>query len=420
MKTYFLGNVVQLFSHIFKGIDEELFLHGQRVAYILLKYLTEQGKYTDSEISQMVQIAMLHDIGACKLEERLRKSMDTSIELDNHSVCGYIFLENYTVYSTEMAEICLYHHVQYDTYLKLESRYKDISMLFSILNDVDEMYIEKLDLNIEQSMSEIDGDFAKEVKKIFSKINKDNKLGKKLSSGKYKEELNEYLDTIELSKEELELFVKMLVQCNNFRSRGTLEHSITVEVLTYNLSKLLNIQREDMDTILFAAFCHDIGKLITPVEILEKPAKLTYDEMEIMKKHVNYTGEILRELGLEEVAVLAELHHEKLDGTGYPFGLKADEIPMEAKILAVADILSALMEKRSYKEEFSKDRTLEIIQLMADDNKIDKNIVQVAVDNYDNLIDVCRRIGRKNKYKYKTMLRNYEEIIKKYNKIMNQ
>ena len=95
-------------------------------------------------------------------------------------------------------------------------------------------------------------------------------------------ELYNYLDTIEISKEELEQFIKMIIQCNNFRSRGTLEHSITVEVITYNLYKLLGIVREDMDTILLSAFCHDLGKLFTPIEILEKSDKLTYEEMEIM------------------------------------------------------------------------------------------------------------------------------------------
>ena len=125
MKKYVLGNVLRLFSYILKGIDEELFLHGHRVAYILLKYLEEQGKYSEYEINQMVQIAILHDIGACKLEERFKHEFPEA-DLSNHSVCGYIFLENYTVYSTDMAEICLYHHLPYEKYSLINSRYKDV------------------------------------------------------------------------------------------------------------------------------------------------------------------------------------------------------------------------------------------------------------------------------------------------------
>ena len=156
---------------------------------------------------------------------------------------------------------------------------------------------------------------------------------------------------------------------------------------------------------------------MTPIEILEKPAKLTYEEMEIMKDPVVHTGMILKGLGLEEVGRIAEMHHEKLDGTGYPYGLKDEEIPMEAKILAVADILRALMERRSYKEEFSKDRTLDILQAMADDNKIEKDIVKVVVENYDYLVNICERVKRRNYFKYKDIIRRYNEVNNQYEEL---
>ena len=225
MKKYVLGNVLRLFSYILKGIDEELFLHGHRVAYILLKYLEEQGKYSEYEINQMVQIAILHDIGACKLEERFKHEFPKA-DLSNHSVCGYIFLENYTVYSTDMAEICLYHHIPYDKYSLISIRYKEIAMLFNILNDIDNIYINRLSLDMGKLLSHIDEEFTIEVCNIFSKINEDDILYKKISSEEYLSELYNYLDTIEISKEELEQFTKMIIQWNNFRSRGTLYNDL--------------------------------------------------------------------------------------------------------------------------------------------------------------------------------------------------
>ena len=419
MKKYVLGNVLRLFNYIFKGIDEELFLHGHRVAYILLKYLEEQGKYSEYEINQLVQIAILHDIGACKLEEKFKQEFGED-DLSNHSVLGYIFLENYTVYSTDMAEICLYHHLPYEKYPLINSKYKDIAKLFNILNDMDKMYKNNLPLDMEYILSIINENFTAEVGNIFLRINKDNILYEKIISGKYWNELYEYLDTIEMSREAVEQFAKMMIQCNNFRSIGTLEHSITVEAITYNLYKLLGIVRDDMNTSLFAAFCHDIGKLLTPIEILEKPAKLTYDEMEIMKEHVVHTGVILKGLGLEEVGRIAEMHHEKLNGTGYPYGLKDEEIPIEAKILAVSDILSALMQRRAYKEKFSQEKTLDILQAMAEKNEIDKNIVKVVVENYDYLADVCEIVKRENNLKYRDLIRKYNEVNNKYEELCNE
>ena len=226
MKKYVLGNVLRLFSYILNGIDEELFLHGHRVAYILLKYLEEQGKYSEDEINQMVQIAILHDIGACKLEEKFKHDKSLTVDLSNHSVFGYIFVENYTVYSTDMAEICLYHHIPYDKYSLISIRYKEIAMLFNILNDIDNIYINRLSLDMGKLLSHIDEEFTIEVCNIFSKINEDDILYKKISSGEYLSELYNYLDTIEISKEELEQFTKMIIQWNNFRSRGTLYNDL--------------------------------------------------------------------------------------------------------------------------------------------------------------------------------------------------
>ncbi|MCQ2969915.1 MAG: HD domain-containing protein [Clostridium sp.] len=417
MQRHFLGNILRLFSYILNGIDEELFLHGHRVAYILLKYLEEQGKYSEYEISQMVQIAILHDIGACKLEEKLKHNESITGYLNNHSVWGYIFLENYTIYSTDMAEICLYHHLPYEKYELINSKYKEIARLFNILNDSDDIGKNKMVLDMEKILKPINQEFTKEVGNIFSEINKDDILYNKIITGVYKKELYDYLDTIEIDKEGSKQFVKMIIQCNNFRSRGTLEHSITVEAITYNLYKLLKIEKEDMDTILFSAFCHDLGKFLVPIEILEKPAKLTYEEMEIMKEHAIYTGMILKELGLKDVGRIAELHHEKLDGSGYPYGLKDKEIPIQAKMLTVADVFSALTEKRSYKEEFSRDKTINILKSMAKDNKIDKDIVKVVVDNYDYLVNVCEEIREKNNFKYKDMLRQYNQINNEYEEL---
>ena len=93
---------------------------------------------------------------------------------------------------------------------------------------------------------------------------------------------------------------------------------------------------------------------------------------------------------------------------------------MEAKILAVSDILSALMQRRAYKEKFSKEKTLDILQAMAEKNEIDKNIVKVVVENYDYLADVCENVKRETNLKYRDMIRRYNEINNKYEELCNE
>ena len=117
---------------------------------------------------------------------------------------------------------------------------------------------------------------------------------------------------------------------------------------------------------------HDIGKIQVPDLILNKPGKLSEDEFEAMKAHTTAGADMIRHAMdmvsesdsgyLREAMNLANFHHEKWDGTGYPRGLKGEEIPLSARIMAVADVFDALVSRRSYKEPFSFEKAMRIIQ----------------------------------------------------------
>lgn len=121
----------------------------------------------------------------------------------------------------------------------------------------------------------------------------------------------------------------------------------------------------------FAASFHDIGKIKIDESIVNKEGKLTKEEFEEIKKHPVYSYEILKEILGEEVALIARYHHEKLDGTGYPDGIKEDEIPFESKIISIADIFDALTTDRSYRKKYSFAEALEIMEKEVSDHKID-------------------------------------------------
>ena len=130
------------------------------------------------------------------------------------------------------------------------------------------------------------------------------------------------------------------------------------------------LNRETAERIIKAAPLHDFGKIAIPDSILNKPGKFVSDEYEIMKLHAQKGAEIVArilqnsdDLPFKNIAVnVAHYHHEKWDGTGYPCGLAREEIPLEARIMALADVFDALVSKRVYKEEFSFDRAFGIIE----------------------------------------------------------
>jgi HD-GYP domain-containing protein (c-di-GMP phosphodiesterase class II) len=135
--------------------------------------------------------------------------------------------------------------------------------------------------------------------------------------------------------------------------------------------------------IKIAGYLHDLGKLAISNELLEKPAKLSDKEFAMVKAHVYETFILLdRVSGMEEINAIASLHHEKLDGSGYPFKMTAGQLNTEARILAIADIFTALTENRPYRKGMDREAVKAIFRELKNDNKLDPEILSLVDQNY--------------------------------------
>ncbi len=142
----------------------------------------------------------------------------------------------------------------------------------------------------------------------------------------------------------------------------TLGHSDRVSKYAVALGKILRCSEEELKILGHGGLLHDVGKVSIPDSILLKPGQLTPEEFEIMKSHpmVGYTiCERLR--SAKDALPLIRHHHEKLNGDGYPDGLKGDEIPMLVRVITIVDIYDALTSRRSYKDAWSNERTFKVM-----------------------------------------------------------
>lgn len=133
----------------------------------------------------------------------------------------------------------------------------------------------------------------------------------------------------------------------------TSDHCDRITKMSMLMADALDLNSRQILKLNLAAFLHDIGKVKVPVEILQKPGKLTSDEWDLMKQHSTFGREILQETGLPsliEAGEVVEQHHERFDGTGYPKGLKGDEIAIEAAIISVVDSFDAMTTDRVYQK----------------------------------------------------------------------
>jgi len=142
--------------------------------------------------------------------------------------------------------------------------------------------------------------------------------------------------------------VLILAETLDLRDTGTALHSQTVGRYAEMIAGALGLAEERVNRIRLAGLLHDIGKIGVPDPILRKPAALDEDESEEMRKHPELGARILAGANLEDVSQWVLAHHERPDGTGYPMGLSGEEIPLEAKILAVADAFEAMTAERVY------------------------------------------------------------------------
>lgn len=172
-----------------------------------------------------------------------------------------------------------------------------------------------------------------------------------------------------------DMMISILGHTVEFRNKESNDHIENVSLLTKlfleyinEKSDKYNFSKKDIALISRAAALHDLGKVSIPDEILNKPAKLTPEEFEMMKNHTVIGGQMLEQTGIYKDEPLVKLsykicrwHHERYDGKGYPDGLKGDAIPIEAQVVALADVFDALTSERCYKKSFTHEKAVKMI-----------------------------------------------------------
>jgi putative nucleotidyltransferase with HDIG domain len=150
------------------------------------------------------------------------------------------------------------------------------------------------------------------------------------------------------------------------KSPFTYAHSTGVAEISLAIGRILEFSADEQRDLRRAALLHDLGKLGVSNSILDKPGRLTREEMAAVRRHTEYTSRILHRVScFRSIADIAAAHHERLDGTGYHLGLSASQIPLASRVIAVADVFEALSAERPYRDALSRERVLNIMQIQA-------------------------------------------------------
>lgn len=379
-------DVIRIIRNTLDLIDPRLMMHGGRVSYIMYKMLQYENEYSEREVIDFCAIAMLHDIGAYKTEE-----IDNMIKFEtgsvwDHSIYGYLFIK-YCSPLHKLADALLFHHLDYNKFPNFTCENKKIANMLHLADRID-MLIRHNILQVDEELLNPMRDTKFDSDHIDTFLQADKKYGiiQHITNDSYRDDIEDLFNRALFSDHEIQEYLQLLALSIDFRSEHTVTHTITTVNIACELAKRMNLDENEIHKIHYGALLHDLGKVAIPHSILEKPGALEHEEYQIMKTHVSITGDILEGFLNQEIYEIAVRHHEKLNGKGYPRGLTGEELTTNQRIVAVADITSALVGVRSYKKSFDKEKVLAILSTAVENNEICPAVTELLIKDYDDIV----------------------------------
>lgn len=378
-------DIIKTFNYAHKKYNKTLSQHSEEVSYLTLE-ICNAIDISNNIKSNLIIAAYLHNVVSpkCNYVEHLHKfEIKQSPE---HSKYSYIFFDT-LIPSNSFSKYILYHHAKFNSKTLINDI--PIPKESNILKLADDISL-FITFNKNIAVSDV-LEFLEDNKDNYNPEYLNILLSKKghtyisnLLLGTYKRELPYFRINFNCIDLNLLDFINMVAFLIDLKCDITNIHSLAVSNCSVLLCKEFNLSPLETEEVLIGSLLHDVGKISTPDCILKKPGKLTNSEYLIMKKHVNDTYDILKNLNNQRIVNIASNHHEKLNGTGYPRGIT--DLSLQERIVAVADIFVALIQKRSYKDSFCKEKTIEILLNSVENGELDKNVVDILIKKYEYFI----------------------------------
>ena len=383
----FIKTFIIALSQALGLLNRRIGKHHQRVTHICLN-LARALDLSNKDSTTLFYAGLLHDIGAFSSKDKMDIMNFDCPDCYQHCETGFQILQKSQLLNS-IAEPIRYHHDKYagpnpsgltkDT-IPLLSQIIHISDRFEVLIHDDKDIIPQSEQIVDKMIQCSGTWFNPKLVKALQEITRSRIFWVGLMPEFVDDILNEFapLDDRQLTVDNMVEMAYIFAQVVDYKSHFTKLHSVQVAETAVKIGRALGWSKMELKHLLIAGLLHDLGKLGTPDEILEKPAALTPNEYDIIKMHPYFTYLILSSIpGFDEVAQWAIYHHERLDGKGYPLEVDADNIPQGARIISVADRFTALTEDRPYRRKLHADEALKILRDDVKNNLIDGKILDV-------------------------------------------
>ncbi|MBF0480221.1 MAG: HD domain-containing protein [Desulfovibrionaceae bacterium] len=392
-------------------ISPELASHHKRVAYVA-SLLAKAAGLRGAALENVVVAALLHDAGGLTLKSKLM-ALEFEHTHSEHEEYGYKLLRDAPSLG-EAAALVRRHHAWWgrEAHLPLGCHILHLADRVDALVDKRRQILDQAG-EVTAAIAEHAGlMFDPKLTELFREIAARESFWFDLASPRIGSlvlaELtaNEGARDIDLGADAALEFSRFIAQLIDFRSRFTATHSSGVAACSVALAAKAGLSAKELDLIRVAGYLHDLGKLAVPAELIEKPGTLTDSEMNVMKSHTYLSYHILsRVAGLEQVAAWASFHHERLNGSGYPFRLRGEDIAPQARIIAAADIFTAMTEDRPYRAATAPKTAVGVLKDMAAHGLVDQQVVAILAADLDAVHDAREQAQTRALEQYRNFYR---------------
>lgn len=377
-----LNSLSYTLDFVEKDLIKNVTNHGRRVAYIAAR-IGKKIEMGDTDLFDLISYSLLHDNGVTKSLIQSKESKNyIRVELNVlHCVEGERNIAYFPFFHS-IPNVILYHHEHYDGSGFFGVTGKDIPEFSRIIALADFIAIAFSEgKSAEDILSSIrnSNHFDLEYCQVFYELSRNVEFWLNMDDNFVFDALNSLMPSVqrEFSYKDMRMVSRIFSNIIDAKSPFTGSHSRGISRKTGILCKYYDFDEEVSWKMRIAADLHDLGKLMIPNEILDKPGKLSRQEITIIQSHPFYTRKTLEGIaGFEEIAEWASNHHEKLNGNGYPFGLDADKLDFNSRLLCCVDIYQALTENRPYRKALSHESAIALMRSMVSNKLIDASIVE--------------------------------------------
>jgi putative nucleotidyltransferase with HDIG domain len=396
-----LHRLVMSLSESLDHVSLSLTNHQLRVAYISTRMARLMG-YRGRQLRDIFHAGALHDIGLIRAEHRMRLAATNDLEgLDWHGEVGYQLLRDNEFFA-DAAPLVRHHHIAWNDGRGAEKNGQPVPQASHILALAD--YVDRYTRKDIPILHQT-GDLTKRVVDARDKLLHPDCVDAFLSvstreafwldaaSPRIYSVLTDEIDwpTLTIDEDAVERIAHIFGRVADGLSPWTATHSTGVAATAVALAERMHFSPREVKLMRAAGYLHDLGKVSVPSEILDKQGKPTKAEWAVLKGHTYYTFRILETIGgMPQVSEWAAFHHERLDGKGYPFGHSARELTLGARIMAVADTTTAILEDRPYREGLSRQKTIEILRKLVADGALDGDVLDILLRDFDTISDIRR------------------------------